>query len=167
VDPSQLAQFIAQLDPRQRAELLTQASLGFDAHLGIRWSWVGDDRVVGEVEVTDAHVQPYGLVHGGVYCTLAEAACSIGAAMAVLPLGKNAVGVENRTQFRRAARAGTTLTVTATPVSVEGPRHTWRAEMVDRDGALCAVGEVVVRALDPRVRVAGAEVALQADVPTG
>lgn len=166
MDPSQLAQFIAQLDPPQRAALLTQASLGFDAHLGIRWTWVDGDKVVGEVDITDRHVQPYGLVHGGVYCTLAEAACSTGAAISVLPLGKNAVGVENRTRFKKAARAGTTLTITAIPKSVEGRDHTWAAVMVDSDGRTCATSEVVVRALDPKVRVGGAAVTFQGDVPS-
>lgn len=161
MDPEQIAQFVATLGPEELAALLTQASGGFDAHVGLRFTWAGPDRVVAKLDPGAQHTQPYGLVHGGVYCAAAEATCSIGAALSVLPSGKNAVGVENRTRFLRASRPGTTLTITATPRSVEGERHTWQAVVLDGEGRRCAEAEVVVRALDPKARVGGAEVKLE------
>lgn len=164
MDPAQLAALVATLGPEELAALLTQASGGFDAHIGLQFIWASPDRVVAKLTPGDEHTQPYGLVHGGVYCTAAEATCSIGAALSVLPQGRNAVGVENRTRFLRATRPGATLTITAIPATVQGDRHTWSAVVLDGEGRRCAEAEVVVRALDPKARVAGAAVKLERGV---
>lgn len=161
MDASQIASLVATLGPEDLAALLTQTSGGFDAHVGLEFTWASPERVTATLSPGDHHTQPYGLVHGGVYCSAAEATCSIGAALSVLPQGRNAVGVENRTRFLRAARPGATLTITATPASVQGDRHTWAAVVLDGEGRRCAEAEVVVRALDPDTRVAGAAVTLQ------
>lgn len=97
---------------------------------------------------------------------MAEAACSVGAALTVLPKGDSAVGVENHTRFRKAARQGATLTVTATPAGVADRLYTWRAVIDDDRGRRCAEGPVVVCALSHGEQVAGAQVALQAEIPT-
>jgi 1,4-dihydroxy-2-naphthoyl-CoA hydrolase len=164
VDPAQIATLVATLGPEELAALLTQASGGFDAHVGLEFTWASPERVVAKLTPDEQHTQPYGLVHGGVYCAAAEATCSVGAALSVLPQGRNAVGVENRTRFLRASRPGTTLTITATPATVQGDRHTWSAVVLDGEGQRCAEAEVVVRALDPKARVAGAAVTLQRGV---
>lgn len=151
---------ICALPPEGRADALNALSQGFDAHTGLTWHWADETRVVGTVEVKEHHTQPYGLVHGGVYATLAEAACSVGAALTLLPHGQNGVGVENHTRFRRASRPGTTLTVTATPAEINGRHHTWAAEITTAEGERCATATVVVRALDADAKVAGAAVTL-------
>ena len=70
----QLVHLLKTLGPAERATLLTEASIGFDAHVGMRFVWAADDRVVAELPVGSHHVQPYGLVHGGIYC---NTSCSI------------------------------------------------------------------------------------------
>ena len=168
MDPEQLIQLVhllKTLGPAERATLLTEASVGFDAHVGMRFVWAADDRVVAELPVGSHHVQPYGLVHGGIYCALAEAVCSVGAALRVLPGGHHAVGVENHTRFLRAAREGAVLTVTAVPSGVAGQLHTWQATVRDAEGTCCAESTVVVRALPPGKRVAGQQVALRTRLP--
>ncbi len=165
MDLQAAARMIASLPPEGRAQALNALSQGFDAHTGLTWSWAEETRVVGTLEVQVHHTQPYGLVHGGVYATLAEAACSVGAALTLLPEGRNGVGVENHTRFHRASRPGTTLTVTARPVATTGRNHTWEAEITEADGVCCATATVVVRALDPDARVAGAVVQLLPDKP--
>lgn len=161
MDPAQLAQLVATLPAEELAALLTRTTGGLDAHLGLEFVWASPDKVVARLTPGPQHTQPYGLVHGGVYCAAAEATCSVGAALAVMPTGRNAVGVENHTRFLRAARPGTTLTITATPATVHGPTHTWAAVVTDADGHCCARAEVVVRALDPLAHVGGAEVRLE------
>jgi len=155
MDLMALAKQVAALSPEQRAELIHQMQSGFDAHLGMRFTHVDGSRVVATLDVTDHHLQPYGLVHGGVYCTLAEAVCSVGAVMSILSSGRHAVGAENRTRFKRAARAGTTLTATAVPAEVKEPWHTWQCTIEDATGRICAEGSVIVRALEPGTSLAG------------
>ena len=164
MDPAQIASLVTSLGPEDLAEMLNRMGVGFDAHVGIRFTWASPERVVATLTPGLEHTQPYGLVHGGVYCTAAETTCSVGAALCVLSHGQNAVGVENRTRFLRAARPGGTLTITATPVSESRGRHTWAAVVVDEAGHRCAESEVVVRALAPHARVGGEHVQLERDL---
>ena len=160
MDLAAAARMIAALPPRGRAQALNSMFQGFDAHTGITWVSAAGTLVVGTLETSERHTQPYGLVHGGVYATLAEAACSVGAALTLLETGQNGVGVDNHTQFRRASRPGTTLTVRATPAGIDGPNHTWKAVITTETGERCALATVVVRALDADAKVAGAAVTL-------
>ena len=162
IDLQQLAAQLRALPPEERAAAMNASMSGFDALVGMRLRAVGDDEVVATLTATAAHTQPYGLVHGGVYATLGESVCSIGAALVVMAEGKNAVGVENTTCFLRAVRPGTTITITARPkaVSGDGRRHTWAAVMIDAAGERCAVSEVTVAALPARMALAGQAVRL-------
>jgi 1,4-dihydroxy-2-naphthoyl-CoA hydrolase len=157
MDPTALQQLVDTLAPEDLAALMPMG--GFEKLLGLRYTFVSPARVEAVLQATPELVQPYGLVHGGVYCALAESVCSVGAALVVLPTGQSAVGVSNRTEFKRAVRAGHAIDVVAEPLRIEGRDHTWRATMTV-GGEVCAVGEVVVRALPQGTRLAGEAVAL-------
>jgi len=152
--PDQLAQLFA-ATPVQRAAFLEAARGGLETQLGVRYVEAGPERVVLQLQVTDEHLQGYGIVHGGIYAMLLEGACSVGAALVVLPQGRLAVGLENCTTFRKATRAGETLTVVAEPGEIDGRRHRWNAQVSHRDGALCAEGYVDVLSLEAGTVVAG------------
>ena len=112
--------------------------------------------MVAKLSTSAEHVQPYGLIHGGVYCALVETACSVGAALSVLDEGRNAVGVENRTAFLRACRQGAVLTVTATPLAGQEPgRKVWEAIVTDEENRRCATGQVHIAVLDAERRIDG------------
>ena len=51
----------------------------FDYLIGHKFVEVSDKAVTSTLEVKDIHKQPGGLVHGGVYCSMAESSCSFGA----------------------------------------------------------------------------------------
>src|SRR3954464_2831700 len=87
------------------------------------------DRVVITCKVRPELHQPYGILHGGVYCSLVESAASIAAAMGLGDEG-NVVGVANTTNFIRAMREGT-LTATATPLQRGRTQQLWQVEVVD------------------------------------
>jgi 1,4-dihydroxy-2-naphthoyl-CoA hydrolase len=160
MDINQIIQLFLPLPPEQRAALMSEGLFGFDALVGMRFSYVDPARVSASLVVTDRHIQPYGLVHGGVYATLGESACSVGAAMAVIASGKNAVGVENTTRFHRGARPGTTLLVEATPLSERGSHRTWEAIITSGEGIRHATSRVTVAVLAPGTRIAGEDVGL-------
>jgi 1,4-dihydroxy-2-naphthoyl-CoA hydrolase len=100
------------------------------------------ERVTATLRVDpDKHIQPYGIVHGGVYCAMAETVASYGAAHALATPGAGAVGQSNHTDFLRATRGGT-LTATATPVHVGRSVQLWEVGITDDDGRLVAVSKV-------------------------
>ncbi len=63
------------------------------------------DRVVATWEAAPKHHQPYGIVHGGVHCSVVETLASFGAATWLGDRGQ-VVGVNNNTDFYRAVREG-------------------------------------------------------------
>ena len=148
------AQIIA-LKPDARAAAISAVSSGLDAQLGLAFTWCAEDRVVATLAVDSRHTQIYGLVHGGVYCTMVEAVGSCGAAMRHLPGGRLPVGTENRTRFLRATRTGAVLTAVGTPAKTTNSGSIWAVRITDQDGRICAEGTLATRALPPGASVGG------------
>jgi uncharacterized protein (TIGR00369 family) len=108
--------------------------------MGVAVTLVTDARVQLQLSVTDAHLQPQGLVHGGVFSGLIETACSIGA-MCAAPQDHIVVGVENHTSFLRPVKSGA-LQVVATPVHVGRRAQLWQADVLDEQERIVATGRV-------------------------
>lgn len=125
-------------------DLLNQQRDGWAKAMGLRYTSATPDLVEAELTVAADHLQPMGIVHGGVHCGVIESVCSIGAAVAASASGHvgGVVGLENHTSFIRAVRAGETLTALATPITRGRTTHVWQAEIRDRAGSLVATGRV-------------------------
>jgi 1,4-dihydroxy-2-naphthoyl-CoA hydrolase len=112
------------------------------------------DRVVLEWTVAEQHLQPFGLAHGGVHCLVNESTASIGAGIWFAEQGYGAaggvVGVNNNTDFLRAARSGDHLTATATPIHQGRLQQLWLIESRDAEGRLVARGQVRLQNLSSR-----------------
>jgi 1,4-dihydroxy-2-naphthoyl-CoA hydrolase len=113
---------------------------GFIKLVGLRIEQASGDRVVLTCPVTPDLHQPFGLVHGGVYATLAETAASVGASLWFGDRGK-VVGVSNHTDFLRAVRRGE-LRAEATPLSRGRTTQLWQVEIADEQGRLIAHAKV-------------------------
>ena len=113
---------------------------GFIKLVGLRIEQASGDRVVLTCPVTPDLHQPFGLVHGGVYATLAETAASVGASLWFGDRGK-VVGVSNHTDFLRAVRSGE-LRAEATPLSRGRTTQLWQVEITDEQGRLIAHAKV-------------------------
>ncbi len=133
---------------------LNQILGGWNRAMGLAFTRATADEVVGELVVGDQHLQPYGIVHGGVHAGIIEAACSTGAAIVALPRGQTVAGLENATSFIAAARGGT-LRVTATPVTRGRTTQVWQATVTDEAGKTLATGRVRVLCMDPGKQLAG------------
>jgi len=118
-----------------------------DDALGLSIDLLSPERVEGHVTAGPRHHQPYGIVHGGVYCSMVETLASIAAAMRVLADGQIVVGVSNTTDFLRATREGR-LTGVATPLHVGRLQHLWQVEITREDGKLAARGQVRLQVLE-------------------
>jgi uncharacterized protein (TIGR00369 family) len=101
------------------------------------------DEVVVEWTVSAKHHQPMGIVHGGVYCSAIETACSIGASLSAQSRDATmaAVGLENHTSFIRAVREGR-LRATARPITRGRRTQVWEAEVRDEQDRVAATGRV-------------------------
>ena len=111
--------------------------------LGFETLEAGPELARGRAEVGDQHKQPLGLVHGGVYATMAEWLTSSTTASAVADEGKIALGMSNNTSFMRPILSGF--------VHAEARRRhrgsttwVWDVEMTDDDGRLCALTRVTI-----------------------
>jgi uncharacterized protein (TIGR00369 family) len=113
---------------------------GFLKLVGLRIEQASGDRVVLTCPVTPDLHQPFGLVHGGVYATLAETAASVAGALWFGDRGK-VVGVSNHTDFLRAVRRGE-LRAEATPLARGRTTQLWQVEIVDEQGRLIAHAKV-------------------------
>ena len=112
----------------------------FQELIGMEFVDASGDQVVIRCPVAPKLHQPYGILHGGVYCSLVESAASIGGAVWLGDKG-HVVGVSNFTNFIRATREGM-LTATATPLQRGRTQQLWQVEIHDDAGRLVAHGQV-------------------------
>ena len=146
--------------PENVLEMLNETRGGFNNAMGLTFIKATPDEFVAEIEIADHHMQPYGLVHGGVYAGMIETMCSTGAALTVWEENKSTVGLENNTSFLKAVRKGR-LRCTARPL-VKGKRsHVWEASIHDDKNRLVAVGRVRLMVLESGAAVDGKVVNMQ------
>jgi 1,4-dihydroxy-2-naphthoyl-CoA hydrolase len=119
----------------------------FVRHLGVEFDEATGDRVVAHWTARPELHQPYGIVHGGVHCSVIETLASVGAAYWMGDRGK-VVGVNNNTDFYRAVTDGT-LTSVATPLHRGRSQQVWLVETSDADGRVAARGQVRLQNLYP------------------
>jgi 1,4-dihydroxy-2-naphthoyl-CoA hydrolase len=89
---------------RMLAELNKIGQDTLPGRMGVTLTGASAERVTGTMPV-DGNTQPYGLLHGGASCVLAETLGSVGAALTAGP-GRYAVGVEINATHHRAAASG-------------------------------------------------------------
>ncbi|MBW8767234.1 MAG: PaaI family thioesterase [Geodermatophilales bacterium] len=118
------------------------AASRFAAASGFQPTEISGTRVTGVVDLGPDQHTPWGVVHGGVYCTVIESAASVGASTAVLDRGQFAVGVNNNTDFLRSTVSGR-LDVLAEPVQQGRTQQLWQVTLTRADdGKLVARGQV-------------------------
>lgn len=127
---------------------------GFNELMGLRITAASYDELTAEVPVAPKLHQPYGLVHGGVYCAIVETLASTAAVLQGLSENISIVGLENATSFLRATRDGT-LRARATPLTRGRRSQVWEVEIRNDDGKIAATGKVRLLALDAAAEVAG------------
>ena len=115
---------------------------GFDRLLGLRITSATPDEVVARFEVRPELLQPYGLLHGGVLCSVVETVGSVAGATWFGDRG-HVVGTANHTNFLRAVREGV-LTAVATPVHRGRTQQLWSVDVRDEQERLVARGELRV-----------------------
>jgi 1,4-dihydroxy-2-naphthoyl-CoA hydrolase len=121
---------------------------GLDGVLGVTRLEESADKVVVQFTIGEQHLQPFGIPHGGIYCSVHESTASL-AGYLWLNGERPVVGTNNVCDFLRQAKVGDTITVTATPIHRGRSQQLWRTESTDQDGRLVAQGQVRLTNLDP------------------
>jgi 1,4-dihydroxy-2-naphthoyl-CoA hydrolase len=121
---------------------------GFAEEIGVEWIDFDPDNARARVKVDKRHLQVYGIVHGGVYATLAESICSAATYGAVHEDDLVAMGQSNDTTFLRPISEGY-ITAAATTRHRGRTTWIWDVEMSDDDGRVCALSRMTI-AIRPR-----------------
>jgi 1,4-dihydroxy-2-naphthoyl-CoA hydrolase len=100
--------------------------------MGIEFVEASPHRLVATMPV-EGNTQPYGLLHGGASCVLAETLGSVGAALHGASLGRIAVGIEINATHHRAAAAGQ-VTAVASSIHLGGTLASYEIVISDEQG---------------------------------
>jgi 1,4-dihydroxy-2-naphthoyl-CoA hydrolase len=115
---------------------------GFDNELGLTYVDMSPDGGRATLEITEKLLQPWGIVHGGVYCAVIESMASVSGQVWLSGNGGgHVVGVNNNTDFLRAIKTGT-VTATSTPVHRGRRQQLWLVTITDETDRLVARGQV-------------------------
>ncbi|PEG55684.1 esterase [Mycolicibacterium diernhoferi] len=115
---------------------------GFDRELGLQYLDVTPDGGRAQLIITDKVKQPFGIVHGGVYCAIVESLASVsGHSWLMENGGGTVVGVNNNTDFLRAIKSGV-VTAVSTPIHRGRRQQLWLITISDEDGRTVARGQV-------------------------
>jgi 1,4-dihydroxy-2-naphthoyl-CoA hydrolase len=124
-------------------EQLNDALVGFDRLYGLEFVEFSDTEVRAKVVVREEIKQPVGLVHGGVYASLAESIASLATAAAVIAEGNMATGMSNSTSFLRPITEGA-VHAYATRLHRGRTTWVWDVRFSDDAGRICAVTRMTI-----------------------
>ena len=120
----------------------------FDALYGLEVLEMTDEDVRARVVVRDEVKQPMGLVHGGVYASIAESITSNATGLAVWrESGRIAMGMSNQTNFLRPITEGT-VHAHARRRHRGATTWMWEVDITDDAGHLCAVVRMTIAVRD-------------------
>lgn len=122
---------------------------GFDQELGLDYLEVTPDGGRVQLKIQDKLLQPWGIVHGGVYCSIVEGLASVSAQVWLMQNGGgNVVGVNNNTDFLRAISSGT-VTAVSTPIHRGRRQQLWLVTISDENDRVVARGQVRLQNIPP------------------
>jgi len=128
-------------------DIVEQKPTGFDALVGVRYERADGEEVRASVQIDHRHLQPFGLVHGGLFATVAESVASVGTAYGT-NLEKLVAGLSNHTSFLRPVFAGDTISAVGVPRHRGRTTWVWEVEVADGAGRPCALVRVTVAVRD-------------------
>ena len=118
----------------------------FVSHLKIVFTEVGDDYLKAEMPIGPYLMQPMGIMHGGVSCSLAETVGSAAANYCVDAKTQYCVGLDINTNHIRQVSSGV-ITATARPYHIGKKTQVWSIEIHDEQNNLVSVTRLTLVAL--------------------
>lgn len=112
-------------------------------YLELKWVEVGTDHLIMSMPVTNKVRQPYGLLHGGISCVLAETIGSIASALVIDTTKYNCVGLEINANHVRGVREGLVY-ATCSPLHLGKSTHVWDIKIHNEDQKLICISRLTV-----------------------
>jgi len=125
-------------------KLLTPNTMG--KHLGMEWVTIGDTFMQMRMPVDERTKQPYGLLHGGASCALAETIGSVASYFVIDNEKFICVGLEINANHIRSATKGF-VTATCMPLHIGASTHVWDIKITDERDKLICVSRLTVAVL--------------------
>ena len=114
-------------------EDLKDSAVNMDKNLGIEFTEIGDDYIIAKMPVIEKTKQPYGILHGGASCVLAESIGSIAAGLSMDSTKKYPVGIEINANHISSPTKGF-VHAKAVPVHIGGSTSVWNIDITDDAG---------------------------------
>lgn len=112
--------------------------------LGITFTAIGPDFVIGQMPVDERTRQPYGVLHGGASIVLAETLGSIGSGLMVnFDEDVRILGIEVSGSHVRAVSSGV-VTGICRALKLGRTMHFWQIDIRDQDLQLCCAARLTV-----------------------
>ena len=130
----------------QPQDLQPLGNITIAEQIGIVFTELGPDFLKGRMPVDHRTHQPYGLLHGGASCVLAETLGSVASALVIDQSKFICVGLEINANHIRSVRAGF-VTGTASPIHIGATTHVWDIRIVDEREKLVCISRLTVAIL--------------------
>lgn len=116
-------------------------------HLEIEITEFGDNYLVGKMPVKSTTHQPFGLLHGGASCVLAESIGSIASNMCVDTSKHYCVGLEINANHIRSITSGFVFG-TATNIHLGRTTHIWDIKITDENQKLICISRLTMAVVE-------------------
>jgi len=130
-------------------DLLTIGKGTMGEFIGIEFTELGENYLRATMPVDQRTKQPYGLLHGGASCVLAETIGSVASALVIDQEKFICMGLEINANHLRSAKSGF-VTATASPFHLGSGTHVWDIRIFDDQDKLICVSRLTVAILAKR-----------------
>ena len=113
------------------------------SHLGIEVTKIHDNGIIATMPVDHRTKQPYGLLHGGASCVLAETLGSMAGNMAIKEEGMVAVGQEINANHLRPVFTGK-VTGEAKPIHIGKASQVWEIKISNEEDHLVCISRLTL-----------------------
>jgi uncharacterized protein (TIGR00369 family) len=126
-------------------DVVDQQPTGFVALMGLEFDRLDGEEARGHLQVGAQHLQPAGLVHGGLYSAIAESIASVATWVGLGARDDTTVaGLSNHASFLRPVFSGDTLTAVGTPRHRGRTTWVWEVDITNSEGKLASLVRVTV-----------------------
>ena len=119
-------------------------------HLGFEWVEIGKDFLKVKMPVDHRTVQPYGLLHGGASCVLAETIGSVASHLVIDPSAFYCVGIEINANHIRSAKEGFVYG-TCSPLHIGSSTHVWDIRINNEEEKLICISRLTVAIMKKKI----------------
>lgn len=126
-----------------RARKVIPTTEGYDGTIGLVFDPTEPDEIRATVPVRDGLCNPFGIVHGGVYGSIAESIATATTIYRVHTNGSAAIGMGNDTRLLRPISEGA-IHASARAIHTGRTTWLWNVDFHDDDDRLCATSRVTI-----------------------